>query len=140
MKQEFLKWITLTKQIPAYLVLIISLTSSALWLLYQTAVVNPAAISKAKAESCILPYNLVRINDEKLTHPLMFADVEEESDDLMPLKEKINNYILSKKESNVLKNASVYFKSYKDEGWFVINPEFQYNGASLFKVPFMIAL
>lgn len=140
MKPEFFKWITLTKKIPVYLVLIISLSCSASWLFYQTKYVNPKEIVKAKTEDCLLPYNISRINDERLMHPLMFADVEEESEELMPLKEKINNYLLAKKESNVLKNASVYFKSFKDEDWFVINPELQYNGASLFKVPFMIAL
>src|ERR1035438_10469063 len=87
-----------------------------------------------------MPYSLVRINDEKLTHPLMFADVDEESEDLLPLKEKINNYLSTKKESNILKNASVYFKSFKDEDWFVINPEMEYDGASLGKVSFMIAI
>lgn len=140
MKAEFFKWITLTKKIPVYLVLIISLSFSAAFLFYQTRYINPIAILKAKSDDCILPYSLVRINDEKLTHPLMFATVDDESEDLLPLKEQINAYILEKQKSNVLKNASVYFNSFSDEEWFVINPEIQYNGASLFKVPFMIAL
>ena len=142
MKQEIIeKWYSITRRIPLYWLLIIVLIGVIPFNLYINHFNNPIAHNEEPIENCSLPYNLLRSNyNNKLDRPLLYAKLVEEDNNLMPLKDKINDYINGKK-GPVLKSASVYFNILDSaNGWFSINPDERYSIASLLKVAFMTAL
>ena len=135
------KWWSLTKQIPLYWVIIIALILALPVNIYINHFNVPVAHNNEGPEDCFLPYELLRQNDSKLTSQIMLVNVGIEDEKLMPLKEKVNQYLEEQKAGGTIKTASVYFKILNDDhGWFVINPEEKYYLASLLKVSFMIAM
>lgn len=81
-----------------------------------------------------------RMDGFNYIQPLLFVDEECESERLVPIKEKINVIVERYKVTAGVTNASVYIKSYDDNGWITINENEKYQPGSLFKVPILIAI
>ena len=81
-----------------------------------------------------------RMDGFNYIQPLLFVDEECESERLVPIKEKINAIVERYKTTEGVTNASVYLKSYDDNGWTTINESEKYEPGSLFKVPILIAI
>ncbi len=141
MKQHLAaKWYSLTRKLPVYWVLIIALLAAIPYNLYINHFNLPIAHNEDVKDDCNLPYNLVSDKNNRLIHPILFADVATEDEKLMPLKEKINIYLNTKKAEG-LTSAAVYFNNLNNaDGWFVINPDEKFNPASMIKIAFMIAI
>ncbi|MDR3519275.1 MAG: class A beta-lactamase-related serine hydrolase [Candidatus Pacebacteria bacterium] len=80
-------------------------------------------------------------NQYKFIDPLLLVN---RSDDNIPtpgyvaLQKSIESYIVSQKKANVVTDTSVYFINYKKGGLFTIDPDNQYDPASMLKVVIMI--
>lgn len=81
-----------------------------------------------------------RNHEYRLIHRLLFTEISEEDPNLLPLKQKIQDFIGSEQKANNLISASVYFRKMNNSSWFAINPTEEYINASLFKVPVMLAI
>lgn len=102
---------------------------------------KPSEVVVVNSKSdCPQKINEVRLNDYKFTHPLMFADLPNENDELKDLKEKINQVISEDKSLNLISDISIYFRKMDDGSWFIINGDKTYTPASLMKVSFLIAV
>ena len=141
MKTKFNEhWYSLTRRISIYWVIVIVLVAFLPYNFYLNHFNVPIAHGEEAIGNRTLPYNLIRENSNKLVQPLLYAKLSTEDENLMPLKEKIINYINQKKEGT-LQNASVYFNILDSaNGWFIVNPEEKYNPASIMKVAFAMAL
>ncbi len=81
-------------------------------------------------------------SEYKFTKPLLAYDSAESSKEFseyQPLEQSIQKFINGKKLSGDLDNASVYYRNLNEGRWVGINENDNYNPASLFKVPLMIA-
>ena len=134
------RWYSLKRKVPFYWVIIIALTAALPYNIYINHFNLPVAHNDESIDNCSLPFNLTRVNNKKFVQHLLFAGLTTEDERLMPLKEKITNYI-NEKKGGVLKTASVYFNVLDSaSGWFVINPDEKYNPASIMKVAFAITM
>jgi hypothetical protein len=134
------QWYSLKRRISVYWIIVIVLAAALPYNLYINHFNIPVAHSEEAIDNCALPYKLTRENNNKLVQPLLYASLATEDENLMPLKERITNYINGKKDG-VLKNASVYFNVLDSaNGWFVINPDEKYNPASIMKVAFVMTM
>ncbi len=142
MKKEISgKWYSISRKISLYWVVIIVSAAVIPFNIYINHFNIPVAHNDEMAESCNLPYALIRTNEPKLARMLLYANVSTEDERLMPLKDNINAYINQKKVDNTLKTASVYFNILDSaNGWFVINQNEKFYIASLLKVAFMVAI
>jgi len=80
-------------------------------------------------------------NQYKFIDPLLVVN---RSDDNIPsanyvaLQKSVETYIANQKKSGMVTNTSVYFINYKKGGLFTIDPDGQYDPASMLKVVIMI--
>lgn len=134
------RWYSLTRKVSIYWIIIIVLAAFLPYNIYINHFNLPVAHGEELADNCSLAYKLTREKDARLVQPLLYARVATEDERLMPLKEKITNYI-SQKKDGILTTASVYFNVLDSaDGWFAINPEEKYNAASIMKIAFAMAL
>jgi beta-lactamase class A len=81
----------------------------------------------------------VRLNyDNKLIHPLVLSNLENESDEYNNLKSQINQLLETKKQMGILTDASVYYRKLSNGSWFSINGDATYYPGSLVKMAVMI--
>src|SRR5581483_496619 len=90
------------------------------------------------AGSC--KYNLTRLGGYNYINPLLFAEPESESDQLMGLKEGVSKYLEQYKSSGALGLASVYVRQLDSESGFSLNAEEKYDPGSLMKIPVLITV
>ncbi|MEI7523837.1 MAG: serine hydrolase [Mariniphaga sp.] len=83
-------------------------------------------------------YDVKRLNGYNYIKPLMFVDNECESEELFPIKQRVNTLIGEFKASGDLISASVYLKLYSKNGWMGINENEKFSPGSLMKVPVLI--
>lgn len=57
----------------------------------------------------------------------------------MPFKEKMNDFVIKQTDGTRIRRISVYFRDLLDGPWFGINEAYEYDPASMMKVPIMIA-
>jgi beta-lactamase class A len=95
-----------------------------------TAIVRPA--------DCAAQMDLMRVQGSSLVHPLVMADISEESSLLAPLKQQIQQCINDAKAAQKASEISVYFRRLNDGAWFSLYPNQSYNPASLIKVAFLV--
>jgi len=76
-----------------------------------------------------------------LISPLLECDAYNfaPSNNLHPLRNQINDYIYSQKNSGHISHASVYFRDLTNGPWFGIDEKEYFSPASLVKVPIMMA-
>jgi beta-lactamase class A len=86
--------------------------------------------------SCDL--SLVRLNSKNLVRPLLFADAQSESDELLPIKARLLNQIDSLIQSGRLLRSSVYLKALNSPDWIAINGEDGYHPGSMLKIGVLI--
>jgi beta-lactamase class A len=103
---------------------------------WQPVVINDVS----KNPDCPEKMEIVRLNDYKFTHPLLFADLPNENESLNGLKEKVVQLINEDRSLNMLTDISIYFRNLKDGSWFVINGNKSYSPASLMKITYLIAI
>ena len=131
-------YLLFNKKIPlSVTVLFMLLTGLAVYYFFPRP---PEVVIVNSKNDCPQKMNQVRLNDYKFTHPLMFADLPNENEELMGLKEKIIQLIAEDKSLNRLSDISVYFRKMDDGSWFIINGDKTYTPASLMKVSFLIAI
>ena len=83
--------------------------------------------------------DLIRIKNERLTSPLLMAFSASESNELMPLKARLNDIINNNIISGKIKIASVYLKKLDDMRSIALNASEVYDPGSMMKIPVMIA-
>ena len=81
---------------------------------------------------------IIRAKDYKYTRPLYAFDMDEESENLISIKDTLNQYILQNKEAGSLFDASVYLRNMETGEYITINNNMQYHPGSLIKVPMLI--
>lgn len=74
----------------------------------------------------ICKLDIKRFDDLKYIRPIMFANEECESDDLMGLKQRISKIISRHKLYQDVALASVYPKNYNNNDWMSLNDEEKY--------------
>jgi len=128
----------LKKEIPLYVVLL--LFAGIILLLYFFFPKPPAVVRYKTVQTCSPTINEIRLKDFRFTHPLMFADIPEENEQLQYLKEKVDGIISSNKASNAASDVSVYFCKLYDGEWFAINSSLKYVPSSMLKVSLLITI
>lgn len=83
--------------------------------------------------------NILRLNDFKFIHPLLIADVAEESNKFQQLKEEISSFVKTEKQKAVLAEASVYIQDLTDGNWTSVNDHELYDPGSILKLPILLA-
>ncbi len=94
--------------------------------------------TKTTTQNC--DTEIKRLNGLSYVKPLMFVDNECESEELAPIKQRINQLIEENKQLGNLISASVYLRSYSKNGWMGINENDKYSPGSLLKVPVLITI
>ena len=89
------------------------------------------------SESCE-DITMVRDQHTGLTKPLLFADLNCESAELVPLKDKINTAISALKNEGKLQKATVYFKELNTLRWIQAGDKEEYYPASMLKIAVML--
>jgi beta-lactamase class A len=78
----------------------------------------------------------------KYTSPLLDIEFPEGiniNQDPIPFREKINDFVNEHTDGVRIRRVSVYFRDLLDGPWFGINEGYEYDAASMMKVPVMIA-
>lgn len=91
----------------------------------------------AVSESCA-DITIVRDQHTGLTKPLLFADLNCESAELAPLKEKLTSAISALKNEGKLQKATVYFKELNTLRWIQAGDNEEYYPASMLKIAIML--
>jgi beta-lactamase class A len=84
----------------------------------------------------------VKASGYRLTSPLLDVELPEGvtiSHEPLSFKYKLADYVNKSSDGTVIKSISVYFRDLGDGPWFGINDQFEFNPASMMKVPVMIA-
>ncbi|MFN5620072.1 MAG: serine hydrolase [Flavobacteriales bacterium] len=106
-------------------------------LIKQTEEQDPSVTNPSSAESCV-DVTIVRDHHAGLTKPLLFADLNCESPELAPLKEKLNTTIAQLKSEGTLQKATVYFKELNTLRWIQAGDATEYYPASMLKIAVML--
>lgn len=128
------------KPIPLYLniLLIMAVIFIARFYFAQQNLLSRSQESQ-ESSPCYPDIRVVRMKEEfKFIHPILFADIREESPTLKLLKGSAQSFIEQKKQEGMISDASVYFRQLNKSSWFAINPDGQYNPGSLVKIAVMI--
>lgn len=88
--------------------------------------------------ACSETMEQIRLKNYEYVHPLLLTDILSESSGLMPIRNKVENYIAQVKSANQASDVSVYFRNLNDGGWFAINPNQTYNPASMSKIIYIL--
>jgi len=133
----------LTLPIPLYLNIFIVIVFIGI-LSYFIAGNNKSApaLSTPKDEASVMgmcDMHIVRNNNYQFIHPILLADLPDESSRLLPLKSQLMTLIDQQKSQGMITNASVYFKEFQEGGWFAVNRDEPYNPGSLVKIAIMMA-
>ncbi len=127
----------LKKQVPVYLLLIITIASSALmFFLTKTFDIYSGSSSGVAVEENT--YKISRLNGYTFIKPLISAKPVNEAAKYLSIKESAQRLIQSSIDDGTLESASVYLRDFENSDWFSINSEEKYMPGSLLKVPELI--
>lgn len=87
---------------------------------------------------CIESMEQIRISNYELVHPLLLTDIPAQSESLFPIRNKIETYIAQAKSNQQVTDISVYFRRLNDGAWFCIDPNDEYNPASMSKIIYIL--
>jgi len=126
-------------RIPLYIFLIpvalfLSLSVYSKYKKKQTLVAVPGPI----VSKCPDDMKMTRLPGYKLIHPLIMADIADESAEFNGIKRNVSSYINDVVNSQHAKHVSVYFRRMNDGSWFSINENETYNPASLSKMIYLL--
>ncbi|MFY7707905.1 MAG: serine hydrolase [Flavobacteriales bacterium] len=128
-----------------FLVLVALLSSLLTYLLTRPSDSSGENSRQVKAQKAIeritCPQEVLRLNVKgkyKYVSPLLLSDIACSSPELDTIKNQVESYILEKKKSGLLTQASVYLKTHRNGYWFEINGNAMYNPGSLMKVAIML--
>ena len=84
----------------------------------------------------------LRLGGFEFVRPLLVCDTNTQKDvrDLAPLEKNVQNIISDEKKNGDIATASVYFQDFNTDGRIDINPDEQFNAASIGKVAVMMAI
>ncbi len=83
-------------------------------------------------------YIVTRLNGNKYTKPILFAEESSESSKYSSLKSGINTIVNKYESDGSLNTASVYLRDFKFGDWMELNPQEVFQPGSLLKVPILI--
>jgi beta-lactamase class A len=127
----------LKKQVPVYLLLIITLACSVvIFFITKTFDIYGGVSSTNIAEENA--YKITRLNGYSFIKPLISAKPVNESAKYAGIKETAERVIQNSKDDGTLESASVYVRDFEKSDWFCINQEEKYMPGSLLKVPELI--
>jgi beta-lactamase class A len=127
-----------TRRIPVYVLILMSfLTGGAVYFI-ESGLQKHQAQQQQTIPVPSGSMNQLRQTDFQLVHPLMLADVANESPVLSVIKQDLQQYVNETKNSQQASDVSIYFRRMNDGAWFTINAEQVYNPASLIKVAYLI--
>lgn len=96
------------------------------------------AIHVPSGPKCPETMEQIRLKNYELVHPLILSDISSESGVLLPMRNKVDNYIAQVKSTQQAENVSVYIRKLNDGSWFSINPNSTYNPASMSKIIYIL--
>jgi beta-lactamase class A len=96
------------------------------------------SVNAANRSFCNL--NISRLQGYQYIHPLLYAEPQCESEELVDCKNQINQIINANKANGKIISASVYLREFSQAQWISINASDNYSPGSLLKVPELIAL
>jgi beta-lactamase class A len=88
--------------------------------------------------AAIATIHQVRRQDYEFARPLLLADVRTQDMRLNTIKDAVNGYIESRRQSGALLTASAYIRVLNTGAWFSVNGSEQYSPGSLLKVALLI--
>ena len=138
-----------TKKIPVYFIVIAAVLGSILTLstnLFGKKPPPEQAVQKEQVaqtgpvlkEGCEL--KIVRMSGFQFVKPLLFSDVECESEKLAPLKTAVQTEIEKEKTEGIITTASVYIRALNSGDWTVVNEKEAYSPGSLIKVATLMTI
>lgn len=98
---------------------------------------GPAAVSLAPV--CPESMQMTRIRKNRLTQPLLLADIRNESTLYLGLKQELTSYIRDEIQAGKAKDVSVYIRDMRTGAWMSINPQLTYDPASIMKMVILLA-
>ncbi|MFY7964149.1 MAG: serine hydrolase [Chitinophagaceae bacterium] len=133
------------KPVPAYLLLVAALLGAFLsYSFFSIANKNnnqyiSEEVSKTPSNfSNNCAFTIRRLAGHQLIKPLLFAERSCEDQAFATIKSSVTGIIENLKAKNIIDNASVYVRVFKDGQWMSINEDIKYKPGSLFKVPLLI--
>lgn len=127
------------KRVPMYsLLLVVAVLFAAFYLFESCSASRNRQVATQLPEDCSGEMDIIRVTGPALVHPLVMADLPEESRLLAPLKQRVQQCIDEAKAAQKATDISVYFRRLNDGAWFAINPHQTFNPASLIKVAFLV--
>ena len=131
----------LKRKVPVWLLLASTGTVAIMLLSFDISERRAMATPAANAQvGCDGEFYQQRLKEYKFTSPLLFAGLNDESQDLEDLKSSITTMIGQQKLDGKINSASVYLKKLGTGKWFAINPEEKFYTASLMKVAVLITI
>jgi beta-lactamase class A len=126
-------------KIPAYLLAVSILATGAIVYILARRLATTDRQSDRQVVK-VAPCNIQRkrLSGYSFVKPLIYADWECESQELLPIKENIINTLNLAKNEGLVSSASVYIRSFSKSLWTSVNSEDKYHPASLAKVPVLI--
>ena len=85
-------------------------------------------------------YSFSRLDGYQHIHPIFLAEPQCESEEFIPLKSQIDEFVQQMKRSGDLFQASVYLKDLNSGDWMDYDPKGTYQPGSLFKVVAMMTV
>ncbi len=127
----------LKKQVPVYLLLLITFACSALifFLTKTFNIYNGTHSGETMEEST---YKISRLSGYTFIKPLISAKPVNEAAKYLGIKESAEKLIQNSIDDGTLESASVYVRDFENSDWFSINAEEKYMPGSLLKVPELI--
>jgi beta-lactamase class A len=108
-----------------------------------TGVLASTFLLKSKKTHDLTGYVERREGQQNYINPLLACDVADDlvsNPEIVPFKEKIEQYLNTKMDKRLAAKVSVYFRELNDGYWFSIGDSEKFIPASMRKVPLMIAL
>lgn len=128
----------LSRRIPVYLSVLIT-AFIGLAVFFWTRIKFSSNTPETDSQIVFCRENKVRMDGYKFVKPLVLSDTECEATDLLPVKNQLQAYIDSCKQSGMLTDASVYLRKLNQGEWIEIGQGIKYLPGSLMKVPELIA-
>lgn len=91
------------------------------------------------APSCDERMNNVRLKQHRLSQPLLFSDIPNESSKFLNLKQDLLNRISLEKSSGKVSNVSVYLSEFNNGSWMGIQQNDLFDPGSIMKLPILLA-
>lgn len=127
----------LKKQVPLYLLLIVTLACSA-FIFFITKTFNIYGTGSSETMTEDNAYKITRLNGYTFIKPLVSAKPINESAKYESIKAAVEKIVQYSKDDGTLESASVYVRDFENSDWFCTNPEEKYMPGSLLKVPELI--